>query len=159
MVYWILRYQSGRHLRYAKLGAAGPPLSSAVEGSSAGTCIRKKVMGAGPRTRSGRSFASLLLDPVAQVGDSGCGHSLDQAQSDVGGQFLEEAAAVAEEHGNLMKDHLVEQPGTQRGRSDAAAHDRDVPAARDGAGALDAGFDGRNEGLLVRRPGWCRAVA
>ena len=32
------------------------------------------------------------------------GHRLDQAQSDVGGQFPEEAAAVAEEHGNLMKD-------------------------------------------------------
>ena len=38
-----------------------------------------------------------LLDSVAQVGDSGCGHRLDQAQSDMGGQFLEEAAAVAEE--------------------------------------------------------------
>ena len=54
------------------------------------------------------------------MGDSGCGHSLDQAQSDVGGQFLEEAAAVAEKHGNLVKDHLVEQSGAQRSRDDTA---------------------------------------
>jgi len=76
----------------------------------------------------------------------------------MGGQFPEEAAAVAEEHGNLVKDHLVEQSGAQRSRDDTAAHDRDVPIASSGASGLDAGFDGRDEGLLVRRLGWRRAV-
>src|SRR6266487_4503790 len=100
-----------------------------------------------------------LLDPVAQVGDSGCGHSLDQAQSDMGGQFLEEAAAVAEEHGNLVQDHLVEQSSAQCGSDDTAAHDRDVPIASSGASGLDAGFDGSDDGLLVRRLGWRRTIA
>src|SRR5262249_382653 len=86
----------------------------------------------------GSSASPLLLDLVAQVGDSGCRPGLGQAQPDVGGQVLEEAAAVAEEHGNLVQDHLVEQPGAQRARGDTAAHDPDVPAAREGAGALDA---------------------
>src|SRR5512133_649076 len=77
----------------------------------------------------------------------------------MGRQFLEEAASVAEEHGNLVKDHLVEQSGAQRSRDDTAAHDRDVPIASSGASALDAGFDGSDEGLLVGRLGWRRAVA
>lgn len=77
----------------------------------------------------------------------------------MGGQFLEEAAAVPEEHGNLVKDHLVEQSGAQRSRDDTAAHDRDVPIASSRASALDAGLDGSNEGLLVRRLGWRRTVA
>src|SRR5690349_7703407 len=77
----------------------------------------------------------------------------------MGGQFPEEAAAVAEEHGNLVKDHLVEQSGAQPSRDDTAAHDRDVQIASNGASALDAGLDGSDEGLLVRRLGWGRAVA
>src|SRR5690348_597516 len=77
----------------------------------------------------------------------------------MGGQFLEEAAAAAEKHGNLVKDHLVEQSGAQRSRDDTAAHDRDVPIASSGASTLDTGFDGSDEGLLVRRLGWRRAVA
>ena len=69
------------------------------------------------------------------------------------------AAAIAEEHGNLVQDHLVEQSGAQRGSDDTAAHDRDIPIASSGASGLDAGFDGSDEGLLVRRLGWRRAVA
>src|SRR5262249_28618129 len=94
-----------------------------------------------------RAWSASLLDSVAQVGYSGCGHRLDQAQSDMGGQFLEEAAAVAEEYGNLVQDHLVEQSGAQRGRDDTAAHDRDVPIASGGASGLDAGFDGGDEAV------------
>jgi hypothetical protein len=75
------------------------------------------------------------------------------------GSSWKKRAAVAEEHGNLVKDHLVEQSGAQRGRDDTAAHDRDVPIASSGASALDAGLDGSDEGLLVRRLGWCRVMA
>ena len=76
----------------------------------------------------------------------------------MGGQFLEEAAAAAQEHGNLVQDHLVEQSGAQRGSDDTVAYDRDVPIASSRASGLDAGFDGRDQGLLVRRLGWRRPV-
>jgi hypothetical protein len=41
----------------------------------------------------------------------------------------------------------------------SSSHDRDVPIAGSGASALDAALDGGDEGLLVRRLRWHRAVA
>lgn len=45
---------------------------------------------------------------VALMGDARCWYCLDQLQPDVVGQVTEEAAAGAEEHGDLVQDDLVE---------------------------------------------------
>src|SRR5882724_8072258 len=152
----IERATRGSRRRFFALRLPGP-VKKAIRSSSAptktgtecgdpsGRTVARWATAVVPSRRRTSGSSMVSLNSVAQVGDSGCGHGLDQAEPDVGGQVAEETAAAAEEHGDLVQDHLVEQSGAQRGRRDAAAHDRHVLVAGHGAGGLDARFDGGDE--------------
>src|SRR5689334_3919965 len=110
-------------------------------GDPSGRTVARWATAVVPSRRRTSGSSMVPLDSVAQMGDTRRGYHLNQLQADIGGQVAEETAAGAEEHRDLVQDHLVEQPGAQRGRGDAAAHDRDVLAARHRAGGLDSGFN------------------